>query len=200
MKTDPTSVNNVVFFSVMETDYSAPLIIICSETWIQQKHLPTSVNNVVLIFSYGDRYHFSDQCDTFLNMDTDYSTTLLYTVKPQSNKTSSKFSEECGTFFSYGDRLLNPFNYCISLVPFYNIYTVYLFALCSAADKYEWYKRKYGILLYLPLKIFSQYWYQSFWFWYRSFGWTDICSGELYIYRTLTYRYRRFLGSGFGSG
>ena len=55
METEPTSVNNVVLFSVMETYYSTPLITVCSETSIQKKRLPTAVNNVVLFFSYGDK-------------------------------------------------------------------------------------------------------------------------------------------------
>ena len=61
METDPTSVENVVFFSVMETDYSTPLITVFSETSIQQKRLPTAVNNVVL----------------FSVMETNYSTPLI---------------------------------------------------------------------------------------------------------------------------
>ena len=55
METDPTSVKNVVLFSVMETDYSTPLITVCSETSNQQKRVPPAVNNVVLFFSYGDK-------------------------------------------------------------------------------------------------------------------------------------------------
>ena len=47
MKIDPTSVNNVVLFLVMETFYSTPLINVGSETSIQQKLLHTSVKNVV---------------------------------------------------------------------------------------------------------------------------------------------------------
>ena len=73
MKTYPNSVNNVVIFPVMETDYSTNLIILCSETSLQQKLLHTSVKNVVLFFSYGDRAHFSEQCGTFSVMETDYS-------------------------------------------------------------------------------------------------------------------------------
>ena len=89
-------------------------------------------------------------------------------MKPQSKKTSSHLSEKCGTFFSYGDRthfseqygaffsygyrLPNPFNYCISLVPFYTIYSIDLSSLYSAAEKNEWDRRKYDILLYFPLK------------------------------------------------
>ena len=65
IKTDTTSGNNVVLFSVMETYYSTPLITVCSETSIQNIYLPTSVNNVVLIFSYGYRLEFSEECDTF---------------------------------------------------------------------------------------------------------------------------------------
>ena len=103
-------------------------------------------------------------------------------------------------FFSWGDRLLNPFNYCSSLVPFNIIYSIYLLSLCSAAEKDEQDRRKYGILLYLTLKIFTRYWYQSFWYWYRSFVWTDICSGELYPYRTLPYQYRSFVGTDICSG
>ena len=92
----PTSVNNVVLFSVIETD-------------------PTSVKNVVFFFSHGDRLlntfnyciqwnlnptktssHFSEQRVTFFR----------YGYR-------SHFSEICSIFFSYGDRLLNPFNYCL---------------------------------------------------------------------------------------
>ena len=79
MNTDPTSVNNVVLFLVMETYYSTPLITVCSETSVQKNRLPTSVNNVVL-FKLWIHIHFSEQY---------------------------------GTFFSYGDRLFNSFNYCI---------------------------------------------------------------------------------------
>ena len=147
----------------METDFSTPLITVWSEKSIQQKLLYTSVNNVVLFFSYGDR---------------------------------TQFSEQCGTFFSYGDRLINPFNYCISLVPFYTIYIIDTLSLCSSADKYEQYKRKCGILLYLPLKLFTGYWYQSFWYRYWSFVWTGIRSGKLYLYRTLPYQYWSFVGTG----
>ena len=68
MKTYPTSVNNVVLFSVMETYYSTTLIIVCSETSLQQKRPHTSVKNVVLFFSYGDRTHFSEQCGTFFQL------------------------------------------------------------------------------------------------------------------------------------
>ena len=55
----------------MDTDYSSPLITVLSETSIEQKRIPTSVNNVVmssvmetgptsvnnvvLFFKYGDR-------------------------------------------------------------------------------------------------------------------------------------------------
>ena len=83
----------------METDYSTPLINVFSETSIQQKHLhtsvknlvlflvmdtePTSVNNVVL-FQHGDILH-----KPFL---------LMYAVKPQSKK-SSHFSEKCSIYF-----------------------------------------------------------------------------------------------------
>ena len=76
----PTSVNNVVLFSVMETD-------------------PNSVKNVLLFFSYGCR---------LLN-------TFNYCMQWNHNptKTSSHCSEKCGTFFSYGDKLLNTFNYCM---------------------------------------------------------------------------------------
>ena len=101
METEPTSVNNVVLFSVMETDYSTTLIIVCSETSLQQKRLhtsvnnvvlfsvmetePTSVNNVVLFFSYGDR---------LLNP---FNYCMQWNLNP--TKTSSHFSEQCGTFF-----------------------------------------------------------------------------------------------------
>ena len=68
MKKYPTSVNNVILFSVMDTDYSTTLIIVCSETSLQQKRLHTSVNNVVPFFSYGDRTHFSEQCGTFFQL------------------------------------------------------------------------------------------------------------------------------------
>ena len=103
-------------------------------------------------------------------------------------------------FFSYRDRLINPFKYCRYMVPFNTIYSIYLLSLCSASDKDEWYRRKYGILLYLPLKIFTQYLYQSFWYQYRSFVWTDICLGELYIYWTLPYRYQSFVEIGISWG
>ena len=110
------------------------------------------------------------------------------------------FSEQCGIFFSYGDKLLNPFNYCSSLVPFYTIYSIYILPLYSDTDKDEWDRRKYGILIYLLLKIFTRYWYQSFWYLYQRFVWTGICWGELYLYQTLPYRYRSFLGIDIYSG
>ena len=49
----------------METDYSTPLITLCSETSIQQKRLHTSVNNVVIFFSYVDRTDSSEKSGTF---------------------------------------------------------------------------------------------------------------------------------------
>ena len=52
----------------METYYLNPLITVCIETSIQQKRLPTSVNNVVLIFSYGDRSHFIEKRGTFYQL------------------------------------------------------------------------------------------------------------------------------------
>ena len=67
---------------VMETNYSKPLITVCSETPIQQKKLTRSVNNVVLFFSYGDRSHFSEKCATFFSYEN-----------------RSHFSEQRGTFF-----------------------------------------------------------------------------------------------------
>ena len=103
-------------------------------------------------------------------------------------------------FFSYGDRLLNPFNYCSSLVPFNTTYSIDILSLCSSAYKDERDRRKYGILLYFPFKIFTRYWYQSFWYRYWSFVWTYIRSGELYIYRTLPYWYWSFVGTGIHSG
>ena len=84
-------------------------------------------------------------------------------------------------FSSYGYRLMNPFNYCSSLVPFKTIYSEDLLSLYLASDKDEQDRRKYGILLYLTLKIFTRYWYQSFWYCYWSFVWAGICLGE-YIY------------------
>ena len=68
METDPTSVKNVVLFPVMETYYSTPLINLCSETSIQQRRLPTSVNNEVIIFSYEDRSHFIEQYGTYFQL------------------------------------------------------------------------------------------------------------------------------------
>ena len=112
----------------------------------------------------------------------------------------SHFSEQCGTFFSYGDRLLNPFNYCSSLVPFYTIYSIDLLSICSYSDKDERDRRKYCILLYFLLKKLTRYWYQSFWYQYWSFVWTGICLGDLYLYWTLPYRYRSFARTGIHSG
>ena len=77
MKTYPTSVNNAVLFSVMDTDYSTTLIIVCSETSLKK----TSS-------------HFSEKCGTFFSYGD-----------------RTHFSEQCGTFFNYGDRLLNDCNY-----------------------------------------------------------------------------------------
>ena len=48
MEIDPNSVNNVVLFPVIETNYSNPLITVCSETSTQQELLPTSVKNLVI--------------------------------------------------------------------------------------------------------------------------------------------------------
>ena len=93
MKTYPTSVKNVVLFPVMETD-------------------TISVNNVVI----------------FSVMETDYSTPLIFVFSETliqqkhlpnsvknaviffSNENRYHFSKQWGSFFSSGDRLLEPFN------------------------------------------------------------------------------------------
>ena len=115
METDPTSVKNVVIFPVMETDYLTPLITVCSET-------PTQKN--VFPLQWTMWYFFSV-------METNYSTRLITvcseTSIQQRNITMSVnnvviFSvmdtdptsvKNVVLFFSYGDRLLNPFNYCM---------------------------------------------------------------------------------------
>ena len=218
MDTDPTSVKNVLLFFSYGDRFINPFNYCMQWNINPKKYLPTSVNNVVLIFSYGDRSHFIEQSGTFSQLwrHITQPLKLLYAVKPQSKKMSSQFSKKCGNFFSYGDKtnfseqcgtffsywdiLINPFKYYSSLVPFYTIYSIDILSLCSAAEKDEWNRRKYVILLYLPLKIFTQYWYQSFWYWYQSFLWTDICSGGLYIYRTLPYQYWIFVGTGISLG
>ena len=103
-------------------------------------------------------------------------------------------------FPSYWDRLINPFNYYSYLVSFYTIYSIYLLSLYSDIEKDEWDRRKYDILLYLPLKMFTRYLYQSFWYRYRSFVWEGICLGKLYLYRTLPYQYQSFVGTSISSG
>ena len=105
METEPTSVNNVVLFQLwrhitqhfqllyavkpqsnknvfplqwtmcylfsdMETNYSTPLITVCSETSTQNKSYHVSEQRGTF-FSYGDRYHFSEKCGTFSVMETD---------------------------------------------------------------------------------------------------------------------------------
>ena len=95
METDTTSLNNVVIFPVMDTDHSTHLISVCSETSIQQKGLPTSINNVVL---------FQLWRQIPLQWTMWYFTSVMET-----DPTSVKM----WNFFSYGDRLLNPFNCCM---------------------------------------------------------------------------------------
>ena len=51
----------------MDTDYSSPLITVLSETSIK-KHISTTVNNVVMFFSYEIIYHLSEQCGTFFQL------------------------------------------------------------------------------------------------------------------------------------
>ena len=84
MDTDPTSLKTWYLFPVMETNYSTPLITVCSETSItqkklpcqwkmceistEQKHLPNSLKNMVLIFRYGNRSEFSEQCGTLIQL------------------------------------------------------------------------------------------------------------------------------------
>ena len=77
MKIDPTSVNNVVLFSIMETYYSSPLINVFSETSIQKKRLHTSVNNVVLFSVMETEPTSVNNMVLFSVMDTDYPTPLI---------------------------------------------------------------------------------------------------------------------------
>ena len=143
------------------------------------------MNNVVIFFRYEKISHFSEKCGTFFSYGdrllNHFNYCMQWNLTP--TKTSSHFSEQCGTFFSYGDinhfseqcgtffsygdRLINPFNYCSSLVPFNTIYSIDILSLCSAADKDEWDRRKYGILLYFTLRIFIRYRYQKLWYQYR---------------------------------
>ena len=113
-----------------------------SETSIQQIHLPTKVNNVV-IFSVMKTYPTSvNNVVLFSVMETDYSTTLIIVCSEKSLKqkrlhtsvnnvvlfpvmeTEPTSVNNVVLFFRYGDRLLNPFNYCSSLVPFNTIYSI----------------------------------------------------------------------------
>ena len=94
------------FFSVMDTYYSTPLMTVFSENSIQQKRLHTSVNNVVLLFSCGYSYHFSEQCGTFFSYGDRFLSSYNYCIQWNLNPTkiSSHLSEQCGTFF----QLWNP--------------------------------------------------------------------------------------------
>ena len=73
----------------------------CSENSIQQKRLHTSVNNVVLLFSCGYSYHFSEQCGTFFSYGDRFLSSYNYCIQWNLNptKTSSHFSEQGGTYF-----------------------------------------------------------------------------------------------------
>ena len=88
-------------FPVMETDYSIPLITVCSETSTQQKLLPTSVNNVVIFFSYGDKllntFNYCIQWN--LNQTKNLTTSVNNVVLFSRYGDRSHFSEQCGTFF-----------------------------------------------------------------------------------------------------
>ena len=151
----------------METDYSTPLITVFGENPIQQKRLPTSLNNVVLFFSYGDKllntfnycmqwnldstkkyYHVSEHCGIFVLLwrqiplqwkmwyffqlwrQINQPLSLMYAVKPQSNKNIFPLQltmwylfsvmeidptsvNKVVLFLSYGDRLINLFNFCM---------------------------------------------------------------------------------------
>ena len=99
----------------------------------------TSVKNVVL----------------FSVMETDYSTTLINVCSETSlqqkliqtavnnvvlfsvMETEPTSVKNVVLFFSYRDRLLNPFNFCSSMVSFNTIYSIDLPSLYSAAEKDE---------------------------------------------------------------
>ena len=74
-----------------------------------------SVKNVVLIFSYWDRSHFSEKCGTFSGIERDYSTPLITVYREISTqqKLLPNSVNNVVLIFSYGYRLLNPFNYCM---------------------------------------------------------------------------------------
>ena len=110
MKTYLTSVKNVVIFSVMETDYSTPLITVCSETSIQQKYLPTTVNNVVLFFSYGENLlnTFNYCMQWKLNPTKKITTSVNNVVLFFSYGSRSHFSEQCGNFFQLWRHITQP--------------------------------------------------------------------------------------------
>ena len=162
----------------MKTDYSTLLITVCIETSIQKKRR----------LQWTMWYFFS----VMETEPTSVNNVVLFSVV----ETEPASVNNVVLFFSYWDTLINPFNYCSSLVYFYTIYSMDLLSLCSAADKDKWDRRKYGIPLYLTLKIFTRYWYQSFWYQYRSFVCTGICSGVLYLYWTIPYRYQILVGTG----
>ena len=104
---------------------------VCSETSIQKKHLPTTVNNVIY-FSVMKTYPTSvNNVVLFSVMETDYSTTLIIVCSETSlqqkrlhtsvnnvvlfsvMETEPTSVNNVVLFFSYGDRLLNHFNYCM---------------------------------------------------------------------------------------
>ena len=99
----------------METDYSTPLITIYSETSIQQKRLPTAVNNVVLFPVMEKNYSTplinvcSETSIQKKNITTSVNNVVLFSVK----EIYSTSVNNAVIFFIYGDRLLNPFNHCI---------------------------------------------------------------------------------------
>ena len=131
MKTDPTSVNNVVMFLVMETFYSSPLINVGSETSIQKKLLHTSVKNVVRFPVMEIEPNSVKNEVLFSFMETDYSTPLINVCSETSIQenvfplqliiwylfsvmdTDPTSVKNVVIFISYGDILLNLFNYCM---------------------------------------------------------------------------------------
>ena len=86
-------------FSVMETNYSTPLINVCSEKPIQQKRLPISVKNVVLFSVMKTDPTSVNNVVLFPVTEKDYSTHLITVyIEDSIKKPSSQFSEQSDTF------------------------------------------------------------------------------------------------------
>ena len=101
------------FFSVIEIEYSTPLITVFSETSTQQKRLPTTVNNVVIFFSYGDKlvntFNYCMQWNlnqTTTKLPRRWTMWYFFSVLD----TDPTSVNNVVLFPSYGYRLLNLFN------------------------------------------------------------------------------------------